>query len=191
MDIYKQCPTPESPRFLLRCVEEGDCADLLEVYSDKNALPFFNSDNCHGDNFYYSTPERMLEAIRFWLYSYENGWFVRWTVMDRVASKAVGTVEVCQRASGDDDPFNGAGILRVDVKSTYETEDVLAEIVELIAPTVFEALDCGSIITKAPIYAVERVRAVQRLGFARSEHLLVGNDGYAYNGYWMLKRPCK
>ena len=23
--------------------------DLLKVYSDKNALPFFNSDNCDGD----------------------------------------------------------------------------------------------------------------------------------------------
>ena len=29
----------------------------VNVYGDKNALPFFNSDNCHGDNFYYPDEE--------------------------------------------------------------------------------------------------------------------------------------
>ena len=37
--------------------------DILKIYSDKNALPFFNSDNCHGDNFYYPTKEKMDSAI--------------------------------------------------------------------------------------------------------------------------------
>ena len=188
MNLYDRCPTLESPRFLLRLVEEVDCADLLEVYGDKNALPFFNSDNCDGDNFYYDTPERMGDALRFWKQAYENGWFVRWSIMDRAASKAVGTVEVCQRASEPDDPFNGAGILRLDVKSGYEAEDVLAEIGALIIPTIFEGFGCASIITKAPIYAVERIRAVRRLGFAKSEHLLIGKTGYAYDGYWTLER---
>lgn len=188
MNIYETCPVLESEKFLLRLVESGDCGDLLKIYSDKNALPFFNSDNCHGDNFYYSTPERMAEAIKFWFYSYENGWFIRWAIVDLAASKAVGTVEVCLRASDDNDPFNGAGILRIDVKSGYETEDTLAEVARLILPTVFEGLGCALIITKAPIYAVERVAALQRLGFAKSEHLLIGGDGHPYDGYWTLER---
>ena len=186
MNLYETCPTVENQRFLLRSVEDGDSADLLEVYSDKNALPFFNSDNCDGDNFYYDTPERMEAAVRFWKQAYENGWFVRWTIVDRASSKAIGTVEVCQRVS--DDVFNGVGILRIDVKSSCETEDTLAEIGGLILPTVFEELGCATVITKAPIYAVERIRAIQRLGFAKSEHLLVGKTGYAYDGYWTLAR---
>lgn len=188
MDLFKNCPTLESARFLLRPVAEEDCAALLEVYSDKNALPFFNSDNCHGDNFYYPTLERMLEALRFWQYSRENGWFVRWAVVDRAGDTIIGTVEVCRRASGPEDPFNGAGILRIDVKSGYETEDCLSAVGGLILPAVFEGLGCGIVITKAPIYAVERIQAVQRLGFAKSEHFLIGGDGYAYNGYWTVER---
>ena len=58
MNIYETCPTLESERFILRLVEECDCDDLLTVYGDKNALPFFNSDNCDGDNFYYPTKAR-------------------------------------------------------------------------------------------------------------------------------------
>ena len=59
MDVYKNCPTLESDKYLIRFLEERDLDDLFEIYSDKNALPFFNSDNCDGDNFYYPTKERM------------------------------------------------------------------------------------------------------------------------------------
>ena len=43
MDIYRTCPALESEKFLFRLVQDEDCNDLLKVYSDKNALPFFNS----------------------------------------------------------------------------------------------------------------------------------------------------
>jgi len=55
MNIYKNCPVLENEDFTIRLFQKKDCDDLLKVYSDKNALPFFNSDNCDGDNFYYST----------------------------------------------------------------------------------------------------------------------------------------
>ena len=186
-DAYSKCPTFEDDRYLLRFVEVKDADDLLEVYSDKNALPFFNSDNCDGDNFYYPTKEKMLDAIKFWLSSYETRWFVRFTIIDKAVSKAVGTVELFHRDS--DDAFNGDGVLRLDVGSPYEKENVLFDIISLIVPPAFELFDCDGIITKVPIYAVERLQAVQRAGFTRSEHLLVGtNDGYAYNGYWKIRK---
>ena len=66
--VYDEVPVFENEDFILRFVTIDDAKDLLEVYSDKNARPFFNSDNCHGDNFYYQTIERMNDAINFWLY---------------------------------------------------------------------------------------------------------------------------
>ena len=48
MNIYSICPTFESEKFTVRLLRDEDCDDLLKVYSDKNALPFFNSDNCNG-----------------------------------------------------------------------------------------------------------------------------------------------
>lgn len=184
MNIYESCPVLESEKFLLRLSEEKDCADLLKVYSDRNALPFFNSDNCDGDNFYYETAERMAEAFGFWKLSYENGWFARLSIIDKAASSAVGTVELCLRVS--EDAFHNMGILRVDVRSDYETEAVLYEIISLIAPRMADMLGCSGVLTKAPLYAVERIKALQRAGFTKSEHLLVGKTGYAYDGYWTL-----
>ena len=118
MNIYETCPTLESEKFILRLFEDTDCDDLLKVYSDKNALPFFNSDNCDGDNFYYPTKERMREAIGFWHMAYENGWFVRLSIVDKATASVIGTVECCLRVS--DDAFDHMGILRIDVRSDYE-----------------------------------------------------------------------
>ncbi|MCM1193578.1 MAG: N-acetyltransferase [Butyrivibrio sp.] len=182
MNIYERRPELESKRFLLRAVKEDDCDDLLKVYSDKNALPFFNSDNCDGDNFYYATKERMTEALGFWKLSYENGWFARLSVVDKEEAAVIGTVELCLRVSEDE--FNHMGILRVDVRSDYEKEEFLYEIIALTAPRLPELLGCSGILTKAPIYAIERMKALQKAGFSKSEHLLIGKNGYAYDGYW-------
>lgn len=184
MNIYKSCPVVENDKFLLRLVENEDCDDLLKVYSDKNALPFFNSDNCDGDNFYYATREKMKEALSFWSLAYDNGWFVRLSIVDKAASCVIGTIELCLRVSEDE--FNNMGILRVDVRSDFEKEDMLFEIVSLITPCLPEMLGCDGILTKAPIYAVERIKALQKAGFVKSEHLLIGKTGYAYDGYWTV-----
>lgn len=182
MNIYEVCPTLESEKFIVRLFDSSDCDDLLKVYSDKNALPFFNSDNCDGDNFYYATKERMMEALEFWKLSYENGWFVRLSIIDKAVSSVIGTVELCLRVSEDE--FNNMGILRVDVRSDYEREEMLFDIIALIKPHLSTMLGCNGVLTKAPIYAVERIKALQKAGFTKSEHLLIGKTGFAYDGYW-------
>lgn len=48
-------------------------------------------------------------------------------------------------------------------------------------------LGCKGVLTKAPIYAVERMKVIQKVGFTKSEHLLIGKTGYAYDGYWTMK----
>ena len=47
-------------------------------------------------------------------------------------------------------------------------------------------LGCKDVLIKAPIYAVERMKAIQKAGFNKSEHLLTGTTEYAYNEYWTV-----
>lgn len=185
-NVYESCPAFENERWLLRLISKDDTADLLEVYSDKNALPFFNSDNCDGDNFYYPTMERMQQAVDFWDYSYKYKWFVRWAIVDKSAGKAVGTIEMFQRLSDDD--FDKAGVIRVDLGSTYERAEVIYEILSLIIPSGYEMFGCDRIISKVPIYAVERQEAFSRYGFEKTDSVLVAKDGAAFNGYWIIRK---
>ncbi len=186
-NVYEDCPIFENDKYLLRFTSLEDAKDLVSVYGDKNALPFFNSDNCHGDNFYYPDEDRMTKAIQFWLSSYASKWFVRWTVYDKAIRKAVGTMELFHRVA--EDAFNGVGVLRLDLKSEYETSDKIAEIVSMIFPDAFELFECEEMITKVPIYAIERMEALNYIGFEKTDRLLIGTmDGYAYKDYWSVKR---
>ncbi|MDY6399007.1 MAG: GNAT family protein [Treponema sp.] len=180
--VYEEVPVFENEKYLLRFVVNNDANDLLEVYSDKNAHPFFNSDNCHGDNFYYPTLERMNEAIHFWIDSYKNKWFVRWTIIQKQNNKAIGTIELFNREGNDS--FNHAGVLRLDIKSDFEQSGIIEQILKEIIESAFKLFDTNKIITKIPMYAVERKDAFEKFGFKKSEDLLIGIDNFAYRDYW-------
>lgn len=45
-NVYENCPEYGNDDYVLRMVNQRDKLDLLKVYSDKRAVPFFNSDNC-------------------------------------------------------------------------------------------------------------------------------------------------
>ena len=180
--VYEEVPVFENDDYLLRFVTVDDAKDLLKVYGDKNALPFFNSDNCHGDNFYYSTIERMNEAIQFWLYSYKEKYFVRWAIVEKKSNTAIGTIELFHRTA--EDYFNHTGVLRLDLRSDLEKAEVIQNIAGLIVPPAYDLFDTDKIITKIPLYAIERQAAFEKLGFKKTTELLIGIDNFAYKDYW-------
>lgn len=185
--IYETCPVLENNSFRIRLVEEKDAIDLHETYSDKNALPFFNSDNCNGDNFYCETAESMLEAIKYWLWEYERKGFVRFAIIDKENNQAIGTIELFNRRA--EDFFNNCGILRLDVKSNYENRNTLNEILSLIVKPAYDLFDCTMFATKGPIYAIERTHALKSFGFEKAEQYLVGqHDNRRYYDYWIIKK---
>lgn len=83
-DVYAEIPILENDNFLLRRIDDkADAEDLLKVYSDEKSVPFFNSDNCNGDTFFYKTIEEMKKAIDFWRFAYEHKYFVRWAIVHK------------------------------------------------------------------------------------------------------------
>lgn len=187
MNIYEQCPVLENDRFKLRFVSADDCADLLKVYSDKEAVRLFNSDNCDGDDFYYTTLERMKQAYDFWIFSYREGYFIRYSIIDKKASEVVGTFEIFKRIA--DDYFTDCGLLRLDLASAYEKRGIIDEILSLIIEPIFEWFDCEMIATKAIPEAAERISALEKHGFALSGERLIGtHDQKEYNNYYVLKK---
>lgn len=194
---YEKCPIYENENYLLRLVETTDAWDLLQVYSDEKAVPYFNSDNCNGDDFHYTTLERMQSAIGFWLWAYQDKGFVRWAIIDKNQRQAIGTIELFNRGGGQDqdqdsqsaqrDYFNNCGLLRLDLRSDYERRDSIQEILSLIVPPTFELFACQMIATKIPPFATQRRAAAEQLGFVASEEKLIGGDDHkVYLDYFVL-----
>lgn len=184
MNVYKYCSVLQNDDYALRLVDDNDSEDLLKVYSDIRAVPLFNGDNCHGDDFHYTTIERMRQAIAFWKRSYENGWFVRFAILDRRSNEVIGTAEEFRRE--EKDFFTDCGLLRLDLRSDYEKQTEIKNILSLIAEPSFELFGCDKVATKAIPQATERIKALTALGFVNSLEPLIGHDGTKYYDYYVL-----
>ncbi|MDO5517652.1 MAG: N-acetyltransferase [Clostridium sp.] len=182
-DIYENCPVIEDGNFRIRLIDKKDADDLLKVYSDKNALPFFNSDNCNGDNFYFQTKEIMENVIKAWLNEYNQKGFVRFSVIDIAKDESIGTIELFNRKS--EDYFNDCGLMRLDVRSDYEKEQKLSDILNLITSPAFELFHCKMIATKARNYAVERISALKKQGYIKTDEKLIAGNGDHLGDYWV------
>ncbi|GAA0084908.1 hypothetical protein UT300007_13470 [Clostridium sp. CTA-7] len=185
-NVYFNCPEFENDRYKLRSVLEDDCNDLLKVYSDIKAVPIFNSDNCGGDDFYYISEKRMKEAIDYWKFEYDRKGFVRWSIIDKDINEVIGTIELFHRDS--EDYFNNCGLLRLDLRSDYEEEEIIINILNLIIDEVYSLFDCDMVATKAIDMATKRITALKKLDFSLTDNKLIGHDGRKYSSYYFLKR---
>ncbi|MBQ7355409.1 MAG: GNAT family N-acetyltransferase [Clostridia bacterium] len=182
-DIYQNCPLFENEQYLLRLISYEDLADLLKVYSDPKSVPLFNSDNCNGDDFHYTTMERMRQAIDFWLWEYGNRMYVRMSIIDKGTRCAVGTTELFVRTATD--YFTDCLLLRLDLRSDFERSMAIEEILGLIFEQALPYFPCKMIATKAIPVATQRIEALKRLGFVPTEEKVIGHGGIEYGDYFV------
>lgn len=182
LGIYDDWRTYEGERVILRPVKLEDVKDLLKVYSDEKSRTLFNCDNFEKPC-YFDTLKDMEDEIKFYLMSYEKKYFVRWTVVLKDSNTIIGTIENFHRSGARDD-FNDKAILRIDLGSDYEREDIIEDILKLVVNTAGEDFNCSFIATKAPKEAAERIRALRKMGFVKSSSYLLGDHGEKYGDYY-------
>lgn len=128
----------------------------------------------------------MKEAISFWMLSYQRQEFVRWSIEDKIKHQVIGSIELFHRDAQDF--FTNTGLLRLDLRSDYETQEAVTGILNLLLPASYELFDCCQVATKAVPDALERIQALIGLGFQREDQCLIGHDGTPYNFYYVLKK---
>ncbi len=180
MNVYETCPVFITPRFNLRLTCREDVPGLLKVYSDSQAQPYFNADNCTS-RFRYRTMQEMEDCVNIWVWSYEHGYFVRWTILQ--GETPVGTVEMFRRDDGDHG--EGCGVLRMDVGHLYEFDDVFSELLDAMLQPMHDLFSCGQMLTKAPSFAHQRQSALKAHGFRPAPGAVKDPDGQPLNDYWV------
>ena len=163
MNPFEKCPVYETGRFLMRKLEEKDTEELFACYSDPEAARFFNGDCC-GDDFYYTDIEKFRNCVEYWLSRYEAGDFVRWSIQDKERQLLIGTVEVCPSLKYAVDGKT-MGILRIDLKSDYERQDVLEELLDVLLKHVYEDFQVASVLMKIQKGADERQKLIRKYCF--------------------------
>jgi len=178
-DPYDRCPEYESERFRLRLVSMDDAEDLFLCYNDSDAQKIFNSDNCTSD-FKFPTLEHMKLYIECWLDAYKNRGFIRYSIIDKFINKAIGTAEIFGgERSGE---RTDVGVLRIDVRSDYENEESLAELLD-ISDSFFHDVNTEMFITKAIPEAAHRINALVKNGYVSTTI----SDGGKREHYYMKR----
>ena len=87
-----------------------------------------------------------------------------------------------------EDYFTDCGILRLDLRSDYERAEPVYDILSLAIKPFYIWFGCSKIATKAPVYAIERIEALKKAGFIRSEEPLIGHQkNISYYDYWVIE----
>lgn len=176
VDIYNECYAYQGRRITLRQVTMDDAEDLLRCYSDEKAVKRFNDDNCH-DGFHYTTMKEMQDAIAFWLESYQQRQFVRWTIVLNETHRAIGTVEMF----GDD---HHKGVLRLDVRSKYEEDKLIRDVLRIVDNFFYDVFDVTEIYTKCREVDEVRIGALRQSGYKPFDEKFHGfSDYYIRNHY--------
>jgi hypothetical protein len=178
-DPYVRCPEYESEHFRLRLVSMDDAEDLFLCYSDSEAQNIFNSDNCTSD-FKFSTLEHMKSYMEGWLDAYKNRHFIRYSVIDKKINRAVGTIEIFGGQRGGE--RSDFGVLRIDVKSEYENDESLSELLK-ISDSFFYDVSTEMFITKAIPEAAHRINALIKNGYVST----ITGDGGKREHYYMKR----
>lgn len=151
MNPYIKCPQIETKSFIIRLIIESDYESLFKCYNDKKAVELMNDDNCDF-GFFVESMEKMQETIRYWRDFYLKQYFIRFSVVDKVTRKTIGTLE----------GFGGeTGVLRVDMNSEYEKVYYLAELFNFAKEYFNEIFGNEYLVTKAIAKAEDRRKALK------------------------------
>ncbi|WP_243143547.1 hypothetical protein [Pseudobutyrivibrio xylanivorans] len=86
-----------------------------------------------------------------------------------------------------EDDFNHVGVLRLDVRSDHEKAETINELLSIIISPAFDLFECTEIISKVPVYGIERMDAFLKFGFEKSESMIEGTmNHYLYKDYWKI-----
>ncbi len=165
---YDVCPAFETRNLRLQLVDMQDAEALLDAYADPVTRMRCDSAAC-SYGFSYDTLEGMRGCIASWREEFGARRFIRWTIHHKQAGRPVGTIEYF--VSKRDRRLGGAplqlGILRMDVLSAHESEQLFGEILDLLLTKIARLMPAEVIIGKAAEDDPPRLAAYRARGFAR------------------------
>ena len=179
MDPFESCPTIETSNFQLRKTIPDDAKDLLQCYSDQEAVKFFNSDNCNTD-FYFQNLKEMKEYMDVWECEYLDKVYVRFSIIDKKNDWVIGTIEFCPWLKKAE-MFGKLAVLRLDIASMYEKEEIISELLQAVNKYLYDLFQVEKVFTKAIPAAAERILALFNCGYSK----LIEDSIVPYGDYYI------
>ena len=172
-DPYAKCPEFITEHFYLRQVRTEDAEELLCFYGDLSEWMFFG--NAMSNKIFasrHATLEEMQKCIAIWLDEYRNKFYIRFSVIDKVTKKAIGTIEVFDNAGKND------SYLHIDLSAPYENQSYVSELLALADKELVKIFNIRNLLIQAVPSAKERIAALLAHGYQPYECKAGGKHYY-------------
>lgn len=142
MYLYKDSPILQDDKYFLLFNNATDVNDFIMAFNKaKNEFPLEDDD----DNHYLAVVFKRMEfALNSWEQAHQNGWYFRWTIVDKSIGDTVGIIEEIKRA--DSDESNKCIWLKIDFEKKYEKYyeniDEISHLLSLIVKQTFKFFIC-------------------------------------------------
>lgn len=182
---FEKCPVYETDNLIFTKVKEEDAEELFECYSDLITISHMNNDNCGGD-WDVSTIDIVKKGIRGWESEFDAKFYIRWSVTHKQTKGIIGTIEIAPVPNTTRflDGVCETGILRIDILSSFEDEEVFSEILKMTKDNFYMDFDIENIVTKGTIDDLPRTLALKNNSFEKYENKSI----IKYNDYYIKRK---
>lgn len=182
---FEKCPVYETDNLIFTKVKEEDAMDLFQCYSDPVTRGHMNNDNCRSD-WDMRSIDAVLEAIDGWKKEYDARFYIRWSVARKLAKKIIGTIEIAPIPNKTRflDGVCKMGILRIDVLSAFENEEIFSEILKMAKDNFYKDFEIENIIIKAAPDDIQRTSALDNNNFEKWENRSI----IPYSDYYIIRK---
>jgi ribosomal-protein-alanine N-acetyltransferase len=182
---FEKCPVYETDNLTFTMVKEEDAEELFQCYSDPITASHMNNDNCGGD-WDVSTIDIVKKSIGGWVKEFDAKFYIRWSVTHKYTKRIIGTIEIAPIPNTTKflDGVCENGILRVDIISTFENEQILTEILKMATENFYIDFDIKNIVIKSRKDDLARVLALKNNRFDKYEEKSI----VKYNHYYIKRK---
>lgn len=182
---FEKCPVYETDNLKFVMVKEEDAEELFQCYADPITVSHMNNDNC-GSDWNVSTIENVKKGISGWVKEFDEKFYIRWSVTHKKTRRIIGTIEIAPIPNTTRflDGVCEIGILRVDIISTFESEELLTEIFKMVTGNFYIDFDIKNIVTKARKGDIVRVLALKHNKFNTYEERNI----IKYSDYYIKRK---
>lgn len=179
---FEKGPIYETHNLKFKKVKDEDAVDLFECYSDPITKSHMNNDNCGGEWDCHSI-DVVRQGISGWEKEFDARFYIRWSVTHKQINKIIGTIEVAPIPNTTRflDGVCKTGILRIDIISFLENEDIFSEILKMVTGNLYADFDIDNIIIKATKDDIQRILALENNNFVN----LKSNSLISYDDYYI------
>lgn len=151
MSVFDFFPTLETPRLILRRIEDADAADLFAVFSDAAVTE-------HYDLYTFEELDEAYDLVEYFEESYQQERQIRWGIARREDGRVIGTCGFVAL-------YEHRGEIGYELGSAYWGQGYMREALQAVLKLGFETLELNRI--EAMVLPQNRASAalLRKLGF--------------------------